>query len=243
MKRVFAAIVGSGLGLCAWAVQGQSIELKSDADRVAYSLGYQIGGELKGQSDAFNPAIVLKGMEDAASGAQPLLSPEQIRSSLADLKRRILTQAQAQRQEALKKVVEEGQAFLAENAKKDGVITLPSGLQYKVIEPGTGKSPGLEDSVTVDYRGTFVDGSEFDSSYKRGEPTTFPVKGVIPGWVEALQLMQEGAHWQVFIPSELAYGNRGKMAGRTLIFDVTLKAVQEAGTQGDAAEATKGDAD
>ena len=160
MKRVLAAVVGSSLGLCAWAAQDPAVELKSDADQMNYSLGYQIGGDFKGQADTFNPQIVLKGMNDGLSGAEPLMTPEQMRSSLAKLKTQLLAQAQAQRQEALKKMEEEGKAFLAENAKKDGVVTLPSGLQYKVIEPGTGKSPGLQDTVTVDYQGTLIDGSK-----------------------------------------------------------------------------------
>jgi FKBP-type peptidyl-prolyl cis-trans isomerase FklB len=234
MKRVLAAVVGSSLGLCAWAAQDPAVELKSDADQMNYSLGYQIGGDFKGQADSFNPEIVLKGMTDGLSGAEPLMPTEQMRSSLTKLKTQLLAKAQAERKEALQKIVDEGKAFLADNAKKDGVVTLPSGLQYKVIEPGTGKSPGAQDTVTVDYKGTLIDGSEFDSSYKRGKPTSFPLHGVIPGWTEALQLMKEGDHWQLFIPPELAYGSRGQLAGRTLIFDVKLRSVGEAGAQGNA---------
>jgi FKBP-type peptidyl-prolyl cis-trans isomerase FklB len=124
----------------------------------------------------------------------------------------------------------DGEKFLAENAKKEGVKVLPSGLQYKVITPGTGKSPKATDTVTTHYKGMLIDGTEFDSSYKRGEPATFPVSGVIPGWTEALQLMKEGAKWQLFLPSNLAYGERG--AGRdigpnaTLIFEVELISVK-----------------
>jgi FKBP-type peptidyl-prolyl cis-trans isomerase FklB len=141
----------------------------------------------------------------------------------------------AKQQEMVKKLGEknkvEGEAFLAENKKKEGVITLPSGLQYKVIKAGTGKKPKATDTVTVHYQGTLTDGKEFDSSYRRGQPVTFPVNGVIPGWTEALQLMEEGAKWQVFIPSSLAYGDRG--AGRdigphaTLIFEIELVSIQE----------------
>jgi len=125
----------------------------------------------------------------------------------------------------------EGEAFLAANKKKEGVKTLASGLQYKVIKPGTGKKPKSTDTVTTHYRGTLIDGTEFDSSYNRGQPATFPVHGVIPGWTEALQLMEEGAKWQLFIPSKLGYGERG--AGQaigpnaTLIFEVELVSVQE----------------
>ena len=125
----------------------------------------------------------------------------------------------------------EGEAFLSANKKKEGVVTLPSGLQYQVIKPGTGKKPKAADTVTVHYRGTLISGKEFDSSYRRGKPVTFPVNGVIRGWIEALQLMQEGAKWQLFIPSDLAYGQRG--AGpdigpnATLVFEVELISVQE----------------
>jgi hypothetical protein len=138
----------------------------------------------------------------------------------------------AAKQEAVaQKNKKEGETFLAENKKKDGVKTLPSGLQYKVIKSGNGKKPTSSDTVTTNYRGTLIDGTEFDSSYRRGQPTTFPVKSVIPGWTEALQLMEEGAKWQLFIPSNLAYGEQG--AGRdigpnaTLIFEVELVSISE----------------
>jgi FKBP-type peptidyl-prolyl cis-trans isomerase FklB len=115
--------------------------------------------------------------------------------------------------------------FLAANAKKDGVVTTPSGLQYKVLEAGTGRTPGATDTVTVNYRGTLIDGKQFDSSYDRGKPATFRVDGVIAGWTEALQMMKEGAKWQLFIPQELAYGERGQLRDKTLIFDVELLSV------------------
>jgi len=125
----------------------------------------------------------------------------------------------------------EGEGFLAENKKKEGVVTLPSGLQYKVMKEGTGRTPGENDVVVVNYKGTLIDGTEFDSSYRRGKPENLPVNGVIPGWTEALQLMQVGAKWQLFVPSSLAYGERG--AGRdigpnaTLIFEIELISIQE----------------
>jgi len=130
-----------------------------------------------------------------------------------------------------KKNLEEGKAFLAKKAKTDGVVTLPSGLQYKVITAGTGKTPKLTDKVTTHYRGTLINGTEFDSSYKRGEPATFPVQGVIAGWTEALQLMKEGAKWKLFIPAKLAYGKPGKGGkigpNATLIFKIELLSVGE----------------
>jgi FKBP-type peptidyl-prolyl cis-trans isomerase FklB len=130
----------------------------------------------------------------------------------------------------MEKQKQRGEAFLSENKKKEGVKTLPSGLQYKVIKAGTGKKPGLNDTVTVQYRGTLIDGTEFDSSYRRGQPATFPVSGVIPGWTEALPLMEEGAKWQLFIPPNLAYGERGAGGligpNAALIFEVELISVQ-----------------
>jgi FKBP-type peptidyl-prolyl cis-trans isomerase FklB len=137
----------------------------------------------------------------------------------------------AKQQAMADKNKKEGEAFLAENKKKEGVKTLPSGVQYKVIKAGTGKKPKLTDTVTVHYRGTLIDGTEFDSSYKRGQPASFQVSGVIPGWTEALQLMGEGAKWQLFVPSNLAYGERGTGGpigpNATLIFEVELISVQE----------------
>ena len=149
---------------------------------------------------------------------------------LSDLQKRMFAVQQERLKEVSARNLEEGTAFMAQNAKKDGVKTLPSGLQYKVIKEGKGKMPKAEDTVTVNYRGTFMDGTEFDSSYKRGEPVTFQVNGVIKGWTEALQLMKEGSKWELFIPSDLAYGERG--AGQTippnstLIFQVELISVQ-----------------
>jgi FKBP-type peptidyl-prolyl cis-trans isomerase FklB len=137
----------------------------------------------------------------------------------------------AKQAEVAKKNKAEGEAFLAENKKKEGVKTTASGLQYKVIKPGKGKKPKSSDTVTVNYRGTLIDGTEFDSSYKRGQPATFQVSGVIPGWTEGLQLMEEGAKWQLFIPSNLAYGERGAGGvigpNATLIFEVELLSIQE----------------
>jgi len=137
----------------------------------------------------------------------------------------------AKQQEVAKKNKKEGEVFLDENKKKEGVKTLASGLQYKVLKEGTGKKPKLNDAVTVNYRGTLIDGTEFDSSYRRGQPASFPVSGVIPGWTEALPLMGEGAKWQLFVPSNLAYGERGAGAmigpNATLIFEIELISVQE----------------
>jgi FKBP-type peptidyl-prolyl cis-trans isomerase FklB len=198
--------------------------LKNQKEKVSYSLGLNIGrnlgSDLKKQSIDIEPNILAKGIQDALSGANPLLSNEEIQETMAALQK-----------EMLEKQKQRGEAFLSENKKKEGVKTLPSGLQYKVIKAGTGKKPKLNDTVTVNYRGTLIDGTEFDSSLRRGKPATFPVSGVIPGWTEALPLMEEGAKWQLFIPPKLAYGERGAgnlvAPNATLIFEVELISIQE----------------
>jgi FKBP-type peptidyl-prolyl cis-trans isomerase FklB len=186
-----------------------------------------IGGNLKKQSIDIDQNILVKGIQAGLAGAKSLLTDQEIQETMVAFKREMV----AKQEEIAKKNNVDGEAFLAENKKKEGVKTLPSGLQYKVIKAGTDKKPKLSDSVTSHYRGTLIDGTEFDSSYKRGQPVTFPVSGVIPGWTEALQLMGEGAKWQIFVPSNLAYGERG--AGivigpnATLIFEIEIISIQE----------------
>ena len=209
------------------AVAAQPLNLEDETARINYSLGYQIGGDFKRQGVEMNGAVVLKGIEDALSGAEPLMKPEEMRTTLTDLKRKIVTEQKKVAIERDLKVTEEGKKFLEENAKQPGVVTTESGLQYQIVEEGTGKSPAATDKVTVNYRGTQINGQEFDSSYKRGEPATFPLNGVIKGWTEGLQLIKEGGKIKLFIPSELAYGGRGPLAHRALIFDVELLSVGE----------------
>jgi FKBP-type peptidyl-prolyl cis-trans isomerase FklB len=158
------------------------------------------------------------------------MSQEEIRATLTSLQQRLMAARQQELKEKGAKNLEEGKKFLVENQKKEGIKTLPSGLQYKVLTEGSGKTPKAEDTVTVNYKGTLIDGTEFDSSYKRGQPATFQVKGVIKGWTEALQLMKEGSKWQLFIPPELGYGERGAgstiLPNSTLIFEVELLTVK-----------------
>lgn len=196
--------------------------LKDETDKINYSLGFQYGSDLSRQGVEARQDILIRGLMDAISGAQPQISQEQMRSTLLDLRRKLAMEQQAKRAKELQQRAEEGRAYLAENAKKAGVVSLPSGLQYKIIKDGTGKSPGSQDSVSVHYRGTLINGTEFDSSYKREQPASFRLDGVIKGWTEGLQLMKEGAQWQFFIPPELAYGERGNLANQTLIFEVEL---------------------
>jgi FKBP-type peptidyl-prolyl cis-trans isomerase FklB len=199
-----------------------------DAARMNYALGYQLGRDLTGT--ALRSDALLKGLEDGRSGAAPKLNEQEMQTALNSLQQQMSEQRMKQQAESQAKAVAAGSAYLAENAKKPGVTTTASGLQYKVVKEGAGRKPAASDTVTVNYRGTLVDGTEFDSSYKRGQPASFPVNGVIAGWTEALQLMKEGAQWQLVIPPDLAYGDRGPLAGQTLIFDVELISAQPGAT-------------
>jgi len=200
-------------------------DLGNEKARVNYSVGYQIGDDFKRQGVEINPEALVKGIQDALSGEKALMTPEEQRAALVDLQRKVAAQQEQDKSRQAREYRAEGRIFLAENARKEEIQTTESGLQYKIVREGTGKIPGPTDTVTVNYRGTLIDGKEFDSSYRRGQPATFRVDRVIPGWTEALQLMKEGAKWQLFIPPELAYGD--KKIGRiepnsTLIFEVEL---------------------
>ena len=189
-----------------------------------------VGTNLQRQSLDVDPAILLQGLKDGLAGSKPLLTEEEARTLLTQLQEdmRKKQAEKAQQMGAANKT--EGEAFLAANKNKEGVVTLPSGLQYKILKTGTGPKPTASDSVVCNYRGTLINGTEFDSSYKRGQPATFPVNGVIKGWTEALQLMPVGSKWQLFVPASLAYGDRGAGAdigpNATLIFEVELLSIQ-----------------
>jgi FKBP-type peptidyl-prolyl cis-trans isomerase FklB len=208
----------------------EKLVLKNQKDKVSYAIGLNIGrnlaNDLKKQLIDIDSNLLTKGIQDALAGAKPLLTDQEIQETMVAFQKEMM----AKWEEIGKKNKAEGEAFLAENKKKEGVKTLPSGLQYKVIKAGTGKKPKADDTVTVNYRGTLINGTEFDSSYKRGQPATFGVSGVMPGWGEALQLMGEGAKWQLFIPSNLAYGERGTSGiigpNATLIFEIELVSIQ-----------------
>jgi FKBP-type peptidyl-prolyl cis-trans isomerase FklB len=182
--------------------------LKDQKEKVSYMIGADIGSNLRKQSIDIDTDILIKGFKDSYSGGKTLMSDDEMKETASTFRQEMMKKQAEEQKKASEKNKKEGEAFLAENAKKEGVKTLPSGLQYKVITEGTGKSPKATDVVTVNYRGSLVNGTEFDSSYKRGQPATFPVNGVIAGWTEALQLMKEGAKWQLFIPSNLAYGEQ-----------------------------------
>lgn len=230
MIRIMKIAIVMSIALLASSVNAaEPLKLDDDTARINYSLGHQIGDDFKRQGVKMNAAAIVKGIEDALSGAEPLMSPQEMHATLTELKRKVVTDERTNlrtnRREAELQYLAEGKKFMQENATKPGVKTTASGLQYKIIEAGKGKTPKPTDEVTVNYRGTLINGNEFDSSYKRGEPTTFQLNGVIKGWTEGLQLIKEGGKIQLFIPPKLAYGGRGPMAHRTLIFDVELIAV------------------
>jgi FKBP-type peptidyl-prolyl cis-trans isomerase FklB len=230
MKRRIAMAICAAVALSGAAFAADAPELKGDKEKLSYSIGMDIGGNLKRGSVEVDPDMLAKGLKDSYGGGKTLLTEDEGRQTLLTAQKALMAKQAEEKLKIGEKNKADGEKFLAENAKKEGVKTLPSGLQYREITAGKGKSPKAADTVTTHYRGTLIDGTEFDSSYKRGEPATFSVSGVIPGWVEALQLMKEGAKWQLFIPSNLAYGERG--AGReigpnaTLIFEVELISVK-----------------
>jgi FKBP-type peptidyl-prolyl cis-trans isomerase FklB len=209
------------------SVMAEELKLEDETARINYSLGYQIGGDFKRQGLEMNPAAVTKGIEDALSEAVPLMTPEEMQTTLTELKRKLVAQQKQKAEEQAAKLQAESEQFLEENAKQEGVLITESGLQYQIIEPGAGKTPTPTDKVTVNYQGTLVDGKEFDSSYKRGKPVSFQLDGVVKGWTEGLQLIKEGGKIKLFLPPELAYGDRGPLAHRALIFDVELLSVGE----------------
>ena len=197
------------------------------ADRTSYSLGYQIGGDLERQATEIEADALLRGLGDALGGTAPSIPPEEMHAILVGLKQKIETTQREQKRQMAEKYRAEGEAFLAANAEQEGVVTLPSGLQYKVLRQGTGKSPGPSDKVNVHYRSTLIDGTEFHNSFLgEGEPETLQVSGAVRGMTEALQLMREGARWQLFVPADLAYGPHGPLADRTVIYEVELISIE-----------------
>jgi FKBP-type peptidyl-prolyl cis-trans isomerase FklB len=205
-------------------------QLKDQKDKASYSIGYDIGETFKKQNVDLNPDALFGGLKDALAGKEASLSKEEREKTLQAFQKEMMEKQMAASKEAATKNAAEGEKFLTENKKKDGVKTTASGLQYKVLKEGSGASPKETDTVVTNYKGTLLDGTEFDSSYKRNEPASFPVNRVIKGWTEALQLMKPGAKYQLFIPSALAYGERG--AGQligpnaTLIFEVELLSIK-----------------
>jgi len=204
--------------------------LKTPADKISYAIGADLANRFKTQSIEVNPALLSRGLRDGLTGAKPLMTSEEVHAALTDLQTQLRTKQMAMVQQLGATNKKEGDAFLSTNKAKEGVVALPSGLQYKILKAGEGEKPKPTDTVVCNYRGTLLNGKEFDSSYKRGQPASFPVNGVIKGWTEALQLMPVGSKWQLFIPPDLAYGERGAgndiAPNSTLVFEVELISIQ-----------------
>jgi FKBP-type peptidyl-prolyl cis-trans isomerase len=203
--------------------------LKTDKDKQSYAIGMNIGKSIHRDGVDVDPNILLRGMKDALAGGKTVLTDDEAKAVMTNLQAEMRKQQAEKAQVAAETNKKAGDAFLAENKTKDGVVTLPSGLQYKILTEGTGPKPAATDTIVCNYKGTLLDNTEFDSSYSRKQPLTIPVGGVIKGWTEALQLMPVGSKWQLFIPSDLAYGPQAKGPigpNSTLIFEVELLSIQ-----------------
>jgi FKBP-type peptidyl-prolyl cis-trans isomerase FklB len=204
--------------------------MKTEKDKVSYIIGQQIGNDFVNQQLDLDIDILTESIKDAFAGKPTKLAADEVQKIMSAFQQKMQGKMQAQMQQIGAENLKAGADFLAENCKKDGVVTLPSGLQYKIITEGTGKSPQATDTVETHYEGKLINGQIFDSSIQRGESISFPVNGVIKGWTEALQLMKEGAKWELFIPGDLAYGEAGSPPviepNATLLFTVELITVQ-----------------
>lgn len=202
-----------------------AVSLTTEMEKVSYIIGTQIAGNIKKAKIEVDVDSLARGIRDALEGKKLALSTDQMQTVYGAWQQRMRAKQAAEQAKAASENLAKGTAFLEANKTKEGVVVLPSGLQYKVIQEGTGNTPVATDKVRTHYRGTLIDGTEFDSSYKRGQPAEFPVTGVIKGWVEALQLMKEGGKWELYIPASLAYGTRDTPtipANSTLIFEIEL---------------------
>jgi FKBP-type peptidyl-prolyl cis-trans isomerase FklB len=215
-----------GMSAAGSAEEGK-LDFQDETTRINYSLGYQIGGDFKKQGVEIDAEAVTQGIKDALAGGEPQMPRDEMHATLVALKQKVDAEQRTRRRENELGYVKEGEEFLAANATREGVNVTASGLQYRIVEPGSGRMPAATDKVTVNYRGTLVNGNEFDS----GQGVSFPLNGVIKGWTEGMQLVGEGGKIQLFIPPSLAYGDRGPLAHRTLIFDVELLSIGDAGPE------------
>jgi FKBP-type peptidyl-prolyl cis-trans isomerase FklB len=228
MRYVFVTLLSIGFlfNIC---LAAEKIELKDKKDKESYSLGYDFGQSLKAQGVDVNLDVYISGIKDFLGGKQPAMTQEEIRATISELQKRLIAAKEKELKEMAEKNLGPNKAFLEENKKKEGIKVLLSGLQYKVLTEGSGKTPKATDTVTVHYKGTLINGTEFDNSYTRSQPATFPAHAAIPGLTEALQLMKEGSKWQIFIPPALAYGERGMgpvPPNSTLIYEMELLSVK-----------------
>jgi FKBP-type peptidyl-prolyl cis-trans isomerase FklB len=231
MKYFAVVLLALGLVLTSCSKKNEAPAMKTLTDSVSYAIGFDFGKNLKAQDVDLNADIVAQAIKDAKDTSIHVMTDEQIKSVMTSFQKQVMAKQEEKMKTLGEKNKNDGAKFLAENKTKAGVVALPSGLQYKVITMGKGPKPKENQMVVLNYRGTLIDGTVFDDSYKRGEPAMFPVKGIIKGFTEALQLMPIGSKWQLFIPSELAYGERA--AGpqiapyATLIFEVELLDAKE----------------
>ena len=231
MKIRIAFMIVGILALGSWGYGQEAKELKDQKEKLSYVIGIDIGKALQKQGVPIDPDLVAKGIKDGVLGGKLLMSDQEIQETMMAFQKEMRAKQEEANKQIGEKNKKEGEIFLAQNKTKEGVKTLPSGLQYKVVKAGAGKKPKATDTVVTHYKGTLLDGTEFDSSFKRNQPATFKVNGVIRGWTEALQLMEEGAKWILYVPAALAYGDRG--AGQqigpnaTLIFEVELISIQQ----------------
>ena len=217
------------------AKSATGLTLKTQKEKFSYAVGMRTGQRMaesfKKQSVPYDPAVLARGLKDGLAGGKTLLTDEEAQAAIKAVQDEVGKQQMEKMHEQGEADKKEGDTYLAANKGKDGVVTLPSGLQYKILKEGTGPKPAASDTVVCNYRGTLINGTEFDSSYKRGQPATFPVGGVIKGWTEALQLMPVGSKWQLFIPADLAYGERSPSPeigpDSTLVFEVELLSIQD----------------
>lgn len=239
MKSLLTAVLMTGLCVFQAPAQDKKVEEKKvevkkeekpDKEKISYAIGMNIGSNIKRQSIDVDVDTLAKAIKDVIAGSPTRFNEQEAQQIMMAMNNDLRSKREEERKQLGGKNKKEGEAFLAENAKKPGIKTTASGLQYKVITEGKGEKPKSTDTVTTQYRGRLIDGTEFDSSYKRGQPAEFPVTGVIKGWTEALQLMPVGSKWELYIPSDLAYGERGSGANigpdATLIFEIELVGIK-----------------
>jgi FKBP-type peptidyl-prolyl cis-trans isomerase FklB len=220
------------LATTAAVAQETTPELKTDKDKFSYALGMNFGENFRKQGLDLDPAVFAKSFAEAFNTGKTEMSEQDMQAVLTAAAQEIRKKQAAVQAQKSEQAKAEGEKFLADNKAKEGVVTLPSGLEYKILKQGTGEKPTADDTVVCNYRGTLINGTEFDASEKHGGPASFPVKGVIPGWTEALQLMPVGSKWQLYVPASLAYGQQGPPdigPNATLIFDVELVSIKKAG--------------
>jgi len=237
----YAAQEGAKEEVATVAAAEEAVSMETEMEKVSYIIGTQIAGNLKKAEIDVNLEKLMQGLKDALDGTKLALTQDEMTTVYAAWQNKMRAKQAAKQAEEAGKNLTAGTAYLEANKAKEGVKVLPSGLQYKVVKAGTGNTPTADDKVKTHYRGTLIDGTEFDSSYKRNKPAEFPVKGVIKGWTEALQLMKEGGKWELYIPADLAYGQRGRPgipANSTLVFEIELLEVMKPAAPSQAASPT-----